>query len=154
MSQSAQITRIPFVGTIDVEPLAREGSSGPPDWTYSEKSVRALWDVAQKFGFPLTFFLHPEAIEAQAPLYKELERQGAVLGLHLHPQKWSANKLERKKYFIDFGGLSAEAMRELLTEHIGIFERAFGYKPLYFSPGTPFLPSHCTALIFFRYLLL
>lgn len=128
-----------IVQTMDVEPTiatTAEGASGPPDWEYGRKAVLAFWRTCQESHVPATFFLHPEAIEAQADLFRDLEQQGATLGLHLHPQKWSSYKHGGAEYFKDFGLLDDNEVVALLTAHITIFQDAFGHHPLYFRPGT------------------
>ncbi|MCJ9671592.1 MULTISPECIES: hypothetical protein [unclassified Neorhizobium] len=124
---------------MDVEPTTAttaKGASGPPDWEYGRKAVLAVWKACRERDLFPSFFLHPEAILAQAELFRDLEKQGATLGLHLHPQKWSAYRHGGKKYFKDFGLLNAQETREILKETIPIFEKAFGHHPFYFRPGT------------------
>lgn len=106
-------------------------ASGPTDFKASEGWVRAYFDLAGEYGWPVTFFLHPEVAEGQADLFLDLERQGGCLGLHLHPWKFGDGK-----YKAHFGGLTADQQRAALSEAAALWQRAIGRRPEYFRPGT------------------
>ncbi len=106
-------------------------ASGPADFAASADWVRAYADLAGAYGWPVTFFLHPEVAEGQADLFLDLEGQGACLGLHLHPWKFGDGR-----YRAHFGGLSADQQRAALSEAAALWQRAVGRRPLYFRPGT------------------
>jgi len=126
--------KIYVVITMDCErppsgavPLA----SGPPDLATSEAWVRAYARRAANYDFPVTFFLHPEVATDQADLYRELEAEGACLGMHLHPWKFVGGR-----YKAHFGGLPDDQMRACLKETTAMWSDAIGRHPLYFRPGT------------------
>lgn len=106
-------------------------ASGPKDFAASERYVRAYTELAGAYGFPVSFFLHPEVAEGQVELFLELEEAGACLGLHLHPWKFGDGR-----YAAHLGGLSGEAQRAAISEATALWQRAIGRRPLYFRPGT------------------
>lgn len=106
-------------------------ASGPTDFEASERYVRAYAELAGAYGFPVSFFLHPEVAEGQSDLFLELEERGACLGLHLHPWKFGDGK-----YRAHFGGLSEEDQRAALSEAIALWQKSIGRRPRYFRPGT------------------
>ena len=106
-------------------------ASGPADFAASAAWVRAYAELAGAYGWPVTFFLHPEVAEGQSDLFLELESQGACLGLHLHPWKFGDGK-----YRAHFGGLSEQDQRAAMSEAIALWQRAIGRRPEYFRPGT------------------
>jgi peptidoglycan/xylan/chitin deacetylase (PgdA/CDA1 family) len=111
----------------DAVPLA----SGPPDLMTSEAWVRAYARRAANYDLPVSFFLHPEVAADQADLYRELEADGACLGMHLHPWKFVGGR-----YKAHFGGMADERLRTCLEETTAMWCDAIGRHPLYFRPGT------------------
>jgi hypothetical protein len=125
--------------TMDCEPTTattHPEATGPRDWAHGERAVRGWWKLAQEHGYPVTFFIHPETAIGQAKLWRELEAEGACLGLHMHPWKYSMWKHGGKRYLAHYGGLSAEEQHALLTEAGDLWADAIGHKPLWFRPGT------------------
>ena len=125
--------------TMDCEPTIATNSpraSGPADWAQGERAVKGYFNIAQSYGFPVTYFLHPEAAIAQADLFKKFADRGACLGLHMHPWKYSMWRHGSQKYFEDYGGLSEADQRSLLNESSKLWAEAIGFRPLYFRPGT------------------
>ena len=114
-------------GRGDTHPEA----SGPKDFAASERYVRSYADLAGAHGFPVSFFLHPEVAEGQAGLFLDLERQGACLGLHVHPWKFGDGSYEAH-----LGGLTEAKQRAVISEAIAVWHRAIGRRPRYFRPGT------------------
>lgn len=106
-------------------------ASGPADFAASADWVRAYSDLAGEYGWPVTFFLHPEVAEGQSDLFLELEEGGACLGLHVHPWKFGDGK-----YRAHFGGLSGDEQRALVSEATALWQQAIGRRPEYFRPGT------------------
>jgi peptidoglycan/xylan/chitin deacetylase (PgdA/CDA1 family) len=106
-------------------------ASGPADFDASEAWVRAYFELAGAYGFPVSFFLHPEVADGQAPLFLDLERQGGFLGLHLHPWKFGDGR-----YQAHFGGLTENEQRAAVSEAAALWQRAIGRRPLHFRPGT------------------
>jgi peptidoglycan/xylan/chitin deacetylase (PgdA/CDA1 family) len=127
---------INIVVSMDVEPErppGRDGpaTSGPNNYADSERFIRGFTGIASEFGYPVSFFVHPEAAVAHADQLLDLERDGATLGLHIHPYK-----LDPVRYRAHFGELSPEAQRAIVSEGLGVFKLALGRAPLYFRPGT------------------
>ena len=121
--------------TMDVEPPTPDThptATGPESWADSEKFIRGYVERAAEFGFPVTFFIHPEVAVEQADLFEELKGRGCcVEGLHLHPWKFRDGK-----YRAHFGGLGEQDLRAVLSESISMWQSGMGRRPLYFRPGT------------------
>ena len=131
--------KISIVMTMDCEPTTATSdaaATGPRDWAHGERAARGYWEIGQEFGIPITYFIHPETAIGQADMWKDLESKGAVLGLHMHPWKYSMWKYEGKKYCQHYGGLTEQEQRDLMTEACDLWEEAIGHRPLYFRPGT------------------
>lgn len=80
--------RIHIVLTMDCEPTTGTThplATGPANWTMGENAVRGYSEVAAQYRLPVSYFIHPETAIAQAAMFRELEQDGACLGLHMHP---------------------------------------------------------------------
>ena len=85
---------IPIVVAMDCERSTRDthaAASGPPNPEKAEIWTRAYADIAAEFGFPVTYFIHPEITVAQPDLFQELEAGGHCLGFHLHAWRFDAS---------------------------------------------------------------
>lgn len=125
--------------TMDCEPTTStsdKSASGPKDWAHGERAVRGYVGLGRKHGFPVSFFIHPETAIAQTAFFRELEDDGACLGLHVHPWKYSKWRHGGKRFFNHYGNLSEDEQLALLTEASALWRDAIGYQPLYFRPGT------------------
>jgi hypothetical protein len=130
---------IKVVLTMDCEPTtatSHPAATGPTDWQAGEAAVRGYRDIAAEHGFPVTFFVHPEAALGQPDLFREMEAGGNCLGLHMHPWKYSLWKHNGKKFMAHYGGLTKDEQDALLKESVTVWEQAIGHRPLYFRPGT------------------
>ena len=56
------------------------------------------FETAMSYGFPVTYFVHPETILVQADLFKDLRARGACIGLHMHPWKYSHWRYGGRRY--------------------------------------------------------
>lgn len=120
--------------SMDVEvPRTEAGASGPENWDASHRYIRGYNQLAHDAGFPITYFIHPEAAMAHRDLFEELHKtQGASIeGLHVHPWKFMDGRF---KYH--FGGMDAKLQRDVLLLAMNMWEEAFGRLPRYFRPGT------------------
>lgn len=125
--------KIYIVVTMDCERPNVEthaSASGPPDYATSEIWTRAYAATAAEHGWPVTFFIHPEAAINQAKLFLDLERQGHCLALHLHPWRFGNGR-----YPAECGGLTEAQLRAALSEAAALWEHALGRRPVYFRPG-------------------
>ena len=129
------VDKLHVVITMDVEPPTPDThptATGPKSWADSDKFIRGYVDRAAEFGFPVTFFIHPEVAVEQGALFEEMSERGCCAeGLHLHPWKFRDGK-----YKAHFGGLSERDMRAVLAESISLWQSGMGRRPLYFRPGT------------------
>jgi peptidoglycan/xylan/chitin deacetylase (PgdA/CDA1 family) len=92
-----------------------------------ERAIRGLGDVFAQTGTKGTFFVIPGDIEVHAAIYKELEKQGHEVGLHVHAADQGYGEF--------LGDQSAEAQRTILAEAMDRFAQAMGRKPQSFCPG-------------------
>ena len=126
--------------TMDCEPTTQTThakATGPRDWDHGERAVTGYFDVGMSYGFPATFFIHPETIQAQTKMFKSLESKGACLGLHMHPWKYSMWRYQGKKFMENYGGMPEETQVELLNECREIWREATGGgEPRYFRAGS------------------
>lgn len=128
--------RIHVVISMDCEPVrAKEAvsaaTSGPTSYEDSARFITGYWDHAARYGFPVSFFVHPEAAVAHPRLFLDLEAKGACLGLHLHPYKFDPTCFRTH-----FGALSAAGQTALVSEAGAIWRSGIGRRPRYFRPGT------------------
>jgi Polysaccharide deacetylase len=133
------VQEIKVVLTMDCEPTtatSHPAATGPANWSAGEDAVLGYVEAAARYGLPVTFFVHPEAAVAQAAMFRDLERNGACLGLHMHPWKYALWRHQGRKYFAHYGGLSSAEQHELLAESSAIWADAIGHRPEYFRPGT------------------
>lgn len=128
--------KIRILVTMDVEPpladAARpDGASGPRNYEDSHRFIEGYADCAARHGWPVSFMIHPEVTHHHAELFDRLEREGACLGLHLHPWKFSDGH-----YRAHFGGLDPQGQVAILSEAVAVWNAGLGRRPLYFRPGT------------------
>lgn len=130
---------INVVVTMDCEPTTQTThptATGPHDWDLGQRSCEGYARIASEFGFPVTYFIHPEAAIAQADMFKRLRGQGACLGLHMHPWKYSMWRHNGERFMAHYGGLIEEEQRELLKESAALWEEALEQRATLFRPGT------------------
>lgn len=130
---------INVVITMDCEPITsgtHASATGPNTAELGQRATTGYARIAGSLGFPITFFIHPEMALAQADIFLKLENEGACLGLHMHPWKYSMSRHAGKKYLEHYGGLTESEQRELLSEASALWREAMGYRPVYFRPGT------------------
>jgi hypothetical protein len=131
--------RLRIVLTMDCEPTTASthgSATGPSDWAFGERAVTGYASIARSYGWPVSYFVHPETAQAQPDLFLDQERGGAHLGLHVHPWKYSMSRHAGTRYLEHSGGLSDDEQRALLDETSAIWAEAFGRRPDHFRPGT------------------
>jgi peptidoglycan/xylan/chitin deacetylase (PgdA/CDA1 family) len=125
--------------TMDCEPTTTHthaSATGPTSWASGEQAVLGYAEIARSYGFPVSYFVHPETIAAQADLFKEMARQGASVGLHMHPWKYAMARSGSDRFLEHFGGLDEETQRALLEEAMQTWAEAMGRQPESFRPGS------------------
>jgi len=130
---------INIVVTMDCEPTTQTThptATGPHDWELGRRACEGYAYIAGKYGFPVTYFIHPEAAVAQADMFKNLRSAGSCLGLHMHPWKYSMWRHDSQKFMGHYGDLSEVEQRDLLLESSLLWENALGERPTLFRPGT------------------
>lgn len=106
--------------------------SGPPGWGESARFIEGYAAIAATFGFPVSFFLHPELARPHRDLFLGLEAAGCTIdGLHLHPWKYAPDR-----YLAHFGHLAPADQRAILEAAIAEYAEGLGRRPAHFRPGT------------------
>ncbi len=131
-------TDISVILTMDCEPALFECSplaielsgSGPPTHEYGERSIRGYVELADREGYPVTLFAHPEVAVAQTALLLELQVAGACLGMHLHPYKF-----DTVGYPKDLGAFTADQQTDLISAASTVWSDALGQHPRFFRGG-------------------
>ena len=103
--------------------------AGPATWQESARNISAFADVAEEYGFRVTFFSVPEAVEAHGDLFKKLLALGHEVALHLHPHTFRYGVNEY------LGNLPYDRQVEILTEAVEAFTAVMGFTPTSFRPG-------------------
>ncbi len=125
--------------TMDCEPTTQTShgsATGPKTFAVSERAIRGYFEIARSYGFPVTYFVHPETILIQADLFKELQANGCGVGLHMHPWKYALWRHNGQKFKAHFGELSEQNQIALLSEASALWHQAMGEAPRLFRPGT------------------
>ena len=116
---------------FECSPLAIELSgTGPATYQFGESSIRGYVETADREGYPVTLFAHPEVAVAQTALLLELQDAGACLGMHLHPYKF-----DTVRYPKDLGAFTAEQQTELISAASEVWSDALGQHPRFFRGG-------------------
>ncbi len=124
--------------TMDCEPALFECSplaiklsgTGPATYEAGESSIRGYVEAADREGYPVTLFAHPEVAVAQTALLLELQHAGACLGMHLHPYKFDDARYPR-----DLGAFTVEQQTELVSAATKVWSDALGQHPKFFRGG-------------------
>lgn len=130
---------VPISITMDCEPTlatTHGTATGPADFAMSERAITGFFEIAQSYGFPVSYFVHPETIQAQSDLFKDISSRGAVVGLHVHPWKYGQWRHGGARYMGHFGQFSYDEQLALLNETADIWAEAMGERPLFLRPGT------------------
>ena len=114
---------------VDVD-LSRFNMGGPPDWSFSEKTIRRFSEVLREEGFVATYFVVPDTARAQSALWRELTETRSEVGLHLHPQGFG--HMRRDRFFGDY---DEPSQLKLLAEATSVWAQALGRAPEVFRPG-------------------
>jgi len=123
------------VVTMDCEKPNDSGiaaASGPASWSDSARFIEQYASTARLYGFPVSFFIHPEVARPHRDLFLELERAGASIdGLHLHPCKY--DPVRHRQHL---GHMDEASQRAIIARAMGDWSAGLGRRPHYFRPGT------------------
>ncbi len=97
------------------------------DAALGERAIRGLGDILAATETKGTFFVIPGDIETHAVIYRELEKAGHEIGLHIHPAEEGANEF--------LGVQGADEQRRLISQAADRFAQAMGRRPVSFCPG-------------------
>ena len=110
--------------------MSKHGIWGPPDWAFSERSIRRFDAILADEKLMATYFIVPDVARAHAKTWAELAARGNELGMHLHPQGFGDMKW--KQFMPEY--TQADQLK-LLDEAMTAWQKAIGYRPLVFRPG-------------------
>jgi peptidoglycan/xylan/chitin deacetylase (PgdA/CDA1 family) len=113
--------------------LSAHGIWGPPDWAFSERTIRRFGEILREEKMIGTFFITPDTATAHRPLWPALVQEGHELGLHVHPQ--GMGDLEQMRWNRFFGEYAGAERMALLGEAADTWRLAVGHRPLVFRPG-------------------
>ena len=102
----------------------------PPEWEFSERSIRRFDAILAEEGYVATYFIVPDTAVAHADLWTELAEREDELGLHLHAQGFGDMHWDRF-----FGEYDEDSQLKLLDEAMEVWATAIGRRPTAFRPG-------------------
>lgn len=102
----------------------------PPDWAFSERSIRQFDAILAEEGYVVTYFIVPDTAVAHGGMWTELAARGNELGLHLHAQGLGDMQWDRF-----FGEYDEGLQLQLLDEAMEVWANALGHRPTVFRPG-------------------
>ncbi len=92
-----------------------------------KRAVLGLRDIMAESGLKGTFMVIPSDLKVHTEIYRELDRQGHEVGLHVHPADQGYDEF--------LGVYGFEDQVEILKEAIEVFSGCMGRPPLSFTPG-------------------
>lgn len=110
--------------------MSRFNMGAPPDWQFSERSIRRFDEALRGEGFVATYFIVPENARVHRDMWLELAERRNELGLHLHPQGFHDGRWGRF-----FGEYDARTQIRLLREAGDAWADALGCRSRVFRPG-------------------
>ena len=110
--------------------MSRFCMGSPPDWAFSERTIRRFDAILAEEGYVATYFIVPDTATAHADMWAELAARGNELGLHLHAQGFGGMRWDRF-----FGEYDVASQLKLLDEAMEVWADAIGRRPTVFRPG-------------------
>ncbi len=121
--------------TMDVERIRSQSpGGGPPSWDVSERALRSYTQSLNERGYPVTYFIVPEAAEHHAELFRDFQRQKNECGMHFHIESWREN-YQNPKAFKTLGGYEGPQQQEMLAAARDQVHNAIGMNPVAFRGG-------------------
>jgi peptidoglycan/xylan/chitin deacetylase (PgdA/CDA1 family) len=117
------MTKVLFTLQIDCESTQHAIN----DAGLGERSIRGLGEILQQTSTKGTFMVIPSDIEIHASIYRELEKAGHEIGLHLHPADLGYDEF--------LGVQSGETQLKMIREAADRFAQVMGCLPKTFCPG-------------------
>jgi hypothetical protein len=117
--------------TLNCEPAGvRTNAEGPKTWEASGRAIEGFCIRVGRAGYRPTLFASLPCVEEQAPLFEELSRRGAEVGLYLHPPQIGDGRFKR---FL--GQYNADDQRSLIDYAAERFADQLGARPRSFRGG-------------------
>ncbi len=112
-----------FVLGVDCESTQKAVNN--PDLV--QRALKGIAEVIEKNNGRCTFFVIPTDIEIHNRIYRELEKNGHEIGLHLHPTV--------QGYAEYLGIYGPDQQKKIIEEAIDRFSQSIGRKPVAFCMG-------------------
>lgn len=109
-----------FVDCESVQPAINDPALG-------RRAALGIAGVLESYGMHGTFHVLPGELEQDPSLYRELDKRGHEIGLHLHPV------MDGYSEFL--GVYGAEDQQRIICDGIDRFSQVMGFKPLTWCPG-------------------
>ncbi|MFA9479552.1 polysaccharide deacetylase family protein [Phycisphaerales bacterium AB-hyl4] len=115
---ASTIEPVRLVMSIDCEALQQSIA----DPALGERSTRGFADVLEANKLRGTFYVISPDLEAHAAVYRDLDRRGHEVGVHIHAGEHDAPEF--------LGLLSAEEQRRVIQDNVDRFAQVMGRPPL------------------------
>jgi len=114
--------------TMDCEQINDQASQGGPiTWELGDSAMLGYASTLAEQGLKATLFAVTQAADHYRSTLLQLRKEGAEVGLHLHPQD---------NGHADFlGAYTGEEQEQMLSKAIQQWSDALGFQPLVFRPG-------------------
>jgi hypothetical protein len=130
--------------TMNCEPPAERGDQDAPrTWDQGGRSIDSYCTRVLRAGYTPTLFVAPACAEEQDPLFEDLLKRGAEVGLYLHPPQIGDGRFRKS-----LGQYSPGDQRQLIEYATAKFVDRIGQRPLSFRGGH-FSASDQTAKVLF-----
>lgn len=127
--------------TMDCEAIAQMSKEGGPvDWDICKRAMEGYCDTLLQKGLKPTLFIVPHTAQHAASVLLELQKAGAELGLHLHPQDYG--------YDDYLGGFNYEEQYSMLQEACDRWSNSLGQMPKSFRGGNFSANDHTFGVLY------
>jgi len=114
--------------TMDCEALASMSAEGGPEsWEMAQRSIAGFSSILFESGYKPTLFIVPAAASKLSGILLDMEKAGAQLGLHLHPQD--------EGYSDYLGAYTFDRQLKMIKEAVDKWSDALGMLPDCFRGG-------------------
>jgi hypothetical protein len=111
-------------------PRSKVNIEAPKTWDFGCRSIEGFCIRVNRAGYIPTLFVSSECIEEQEPLFEDFAKQGAELGLLMHPPQIGDGRFKKC-----LGHYSADDQRTLIDYAAEKFADKLGARPQSFRGG-------------------
>ncbi|MDZ4722158.1 MAG: hypothetical protein SH847_27155 [Roseiflexaceae bacterium] len=108
-------------------PGVRANPDSPRTWEHSARAIEGFCVRTVRAGYPPTLFAASACVDEQAPLFDDVVRRGAEVGLFLHPPEIGDGRFSRYlgQYSVEDQRSLIEYSAEKITSTLGLRPRSF-----------------------------